>query len=62
FEGVLKDTLARIPGEDEMKVQEDVADLKRICCSTAYMFMYSQVGDKVMDKIYLYPGALILMV
>lgn len=41
--GVLKDVLARIPADDEIQVQEDLADLKRMCCSTAYMFMYSQV-------------------
>ncbi|CAN0301974.1 unnamed protein product [Pylaiella littoralis] len=42
FNGVLKDALARIPGDDEVEATEALADLKRICCSTSYMFMYSQ--------------------
>ncbi|CAN0483110.1 unnamed protein product, partial [Hapterophycus canaliculatus] len=41
--GVLKDALARIPGGDEVEAIEALADLKRMCCSTSYMFMYSQV-------------------
>ncbi|CAM9279182.1 unnamed protein product [Scytosiphon promiscuus] len=42
FNGVLKDALARIPGGDEVEAIEALADLKRMCCSTSYMFMYSQ--------------------
>ncbi|CAM9878462.1 unnamed protein product, partial [Ectocarpus fasciculatus] len=42
FNGVLKDALARIPADDEVQATEALADLKRMCCSTSYMFMYSQ--------------------
>ncbi|CAM9293898.1 unnamed protein product, partial [Ectocarpus sp. 4 AP-2014] len=42
FNGVLKDALARIPADDEVQAAEALADLKRMCCSTSYMFMYSQ--------------------
>lgn len=41
--GVLKDVLARIPADDETEATGALADLKRMCCSTSYMFMYSQV-------------------
>ena len=41
--GVLKDALARVPADDEVEFTEALADLKRMCCSTSYMFMYSQV-------------------
>eukprot|EP00752_Nemacystus_decipiens_P002442 g2299.t1 len=42
FNGVLKDALARIPADDDVEATEALADLKRMCCSTSYMFMYSQ--------------------
>ena len=40
---MLKDALARIPADDEEDIDRAMDDLKRMCCSTSYMFMYSQV-------------------
>lgn len=48
--GVLKDALARIPADDEVEILEALADLKRMCCSTSYMFMYSQVNHIVVSR------------
>lgn len=43
---MLKDALARIPVDDEEQIMGAMEDLKRMCCSTSFMFMYSQVREK----------------
>jgi hypothetical protein len=42
FSGVLQDQLGQIPLADGAAISGLLPDLQRMCCSTAYMYMYSQ--------------------